>query len=85
MSFRLVTKQELFNLQRACAHNTIEWISPARGAIHNFICIHDPDKINEIALEYFDREGTQKLAVGPASATERAQAMEKHDRIIEAM
>jgi hypothetical protein len=60
-------------------------IPPALGVIHNFICIHDPNKINEIALEVFDREGTHELAVGPASAAERAQAMEKCDRIAEAM
>jgi hypothetical protein len=47
--------------------------------------IHNPDKINEIALEDFDREGTYNLAVAPASIAERAQAMAKHDRIAEAM
>jgi hypothetical protein len=110
MSFRPVTKEELFNLWHACARNAIEqifsvlklWffiltcppkysmrlqarIPPALGAIHNFICIHDPDKIDEIALEEFDGVGTRELAVGPASAAERARAMAKHDRITEAM
>jgi hypothetical protein len=110
MSFRPVTKEELFNLQHACACNAIErifgvlklWffilthlpkcsmylqaqIPPALGAIHNFIHIHDPNEIDEIALEDFDGEGTHELAVGPASAAERALAMVKHDRIAEAM
>jgi hypothetical protein len=60
-------------------------IPPALGAVHNFIHIHDPDKINEIALEDFDREGTHNLAMGPASVAKRAQAMAKCDRILEAM
>jgi hypothetical protein len=60
-------------------------ISPALGAIHNFICIHDPNEIDEIALEDFDGEGTHELAVGLASAAERAQVMVKCDRIAEAM
>jgi hypothetical protein len=47
-------------------------IPPALGAIHNFIRIHDPNEINGIALEDFDGEGTHELAVGPASAAERA-------------
>jgi hypothetical protein len=47
-------------------------IPPALGAIHNFIRIHDPNKIDEIALEEFDGEGTCELAVGPASTAERA-------------
>jgi hypothetical protein len=110
MSFRPVTKEELFNLQHACARNAIErifgvlklqffilthppkysmclqaQIRPALGAIHNFICIHDPNEIDEIALEEFDREGTHELAVGPASAAERARATAKRDRIAEAM
>jgi hypothetical protein len=110
MSFRPVTKEELFNLRHACARNAIERIfgvlklrffiltrppkysmclqariPPALGAIHNFIRIHDPDEINEIALEEFDGVGTCELAVGPASAAERARAMAKRDRIAEAM
>jgi hypothetical protein len=110
MSFRPVTKEELFNLQHACACNAIERIfsvlklrffilthpleysmhlqariPPALGAIHNFICIHDPDKIDEIALEEFNGEGTCELTMGPASAAERARAMAKRDRIAEAM
>jgi hypothetical protein len=40
-------------------------IPPALGAIHNFIYIHNPNKIDEIALEDFDGEGTYELAVGP--------------------
>jgi hypothetical protein len=60
-------------------------ILPALGAIHNFIHIHDPDKIDEIALEEFNGEGTHELAVGPASAAERARATAKCDRIAEAM
>jgi hypothetical protein len=60
-------------------------IPPALGAIHNFIRIHDPNKIDEIALEEFDGEGTHELAVGPASAAERARVTAKRDRIAEAM
>jgi hypothetical protein len=37
-------------------------IPPALDAIHNFICVHNPNKINEIALEDFDGEGTHELA-----------------------
>jgi hypothetical protein len=97
MSFRPVTKEELFNLRHTCACNAIEqifgvlklWffiltrppkysmrlqarIPPALGAIHNLIHIHDPNEIDEIALEDFDGERTHELAVGPTSAAERA-------------
>jgi hypothetical protein len=37
-------------------------IPPALGAIHNFIHIHDPNEINEIALEDFDGEGIHELS-----------------------
>jgi hypothetical protein len=50
-------------------------ISPALGAIHNFIQIHDPGKINNFTYEDFnfniDDGQAGGLALGPANVTER--------------
>jgi hypothetical protein len=56
--------------QRIQAH-----IPPALSAIHNFIQIHDPSKIDNFTYEDFnfniDDEQAGGLALGPANVTER--------------
>jgi hypothetical protein len=50
-------------------------IPPALGAIHNFIQIHDPGKINDFIYEDFnfniDDRQAGRLALGPANVIER--------------
>jgi hypothetical protein len=48
------------------------WIPPALSAIHNFIQIHDPGKINDFTYEdNIDNRQAGGLALGPANVTER--------------
>jgi hypothetical protein len=61
-------------------------IPPAFSAIHNFIQIHDPGKIDNFIYEdnINDRQAGG-LALGPANVTERTQAASKHDQIAQDM
>jgi hypothetical protein len=58
---------------------------PALGAVHNFICIHDPEEINNFAD--ISDEGTHErygtLALGPAGHAARLQVAQKHNEIAE--
>jgi hypothetical protein len=62
-------------------------LPPALGAVHNFICIHDPEEIDNCAD--ISDEGTHErygtLALGPAGHAERRRAAEKRDEIAEKM
>jgi hypothetical protein len=64
-------------------------IPPTLGAIHNFICIYDPGKINDFTYEDFNfniNDGQAGgLALGPANVTERTQVALKHNQIAQDM
>jgi hypothetical protein len=57
-------------------------IPSALGAIHDFIQIHDPGKINNFTYEdNIDDGQAGGLALGPANVTERMRAASKRDQI----
>jgi hypothetical protein len=62
-------------------------LPPALGAVHNFICIHDPEEIDNFAD--ISDEGTHErygtLALGPAGHAERLWVAENCDEIAERM
>ncbi|KDQ52566.1 hypothetical protein JAAARDRAFT_138590, partial [Jaapia argillacea MUCL 33604] len=63
-------------------------IPPALAAIHNFICIHDPNKIcnfNQFDPEDPDPGYYGKLAHGPANQRERNRASERYDQTAQMM
>jgi hypothetical protein len=59
----------------------------ALGAVHNFICIHNPEEIDNFAdisdKGTHERYGT--LALGPVGHAERQWAVEKCDELAERM
>jgi hypothetical protein len=62
-------------------------LPPALGAVHNFICIHDPEEIHDFAD--ISDEGTHErygtLALGPAGHAERLRVVQKCNEIAERM
>ena len=62
-------------------------IPPARCTIHNFIWIHDPDKIHdfEIRDEHVDIELYGELAPGPVGRQEIARGTARRDIIAQSM
>jgi hypothetical protein len=62
-------------------------IPPALCAIHNFICTHDPDEINDINDIQADPQPGNwgELVLGPPSRQERVDADHRRDRIAQAM
>jgi hypothetical protein len=56
-------------------------IPPALSAIHNFIQIHNPGKIDDFTYEDNINDGQ----VGPANVTERTRVASKRDQIVQDM
>ena len=62
-------------------------IPPALCAIHNFICIHDPNEIHDFGIhdEHVDIEPHGELAPGPAGRQEIAWGTARRDVIAQLM
>ena len=63
-------------------------IPPALAAVHNFICIHDPDEIHDFDNPTNSEDpnpGYGNLAMGPANQREVEEAAMKRDSIAQAM
>ncbi|KAI0246948.1 hypothetical protein BJV78DRAFT_1101525, partial [Lactifluus subvellereus] len=61
-------------------------IPPGLAAIHNFICIYDPEEI--LDFDYISEDpgpSFGSVALGPANLAEREEATAERDRIAQAM